>query len=166
MSGSAAAAKLISLLLLAVAGYTGFTVPKQHPQLTFLPAAELQHRFCGLPCPIHAFFPPGTTIYVEQGFDVFHDPASESVLVHELTHWLQQANLTHPVAQSCQDWLDREHQAFDVQYRWLRDASRNIRSFSTQMAKLDHGPLIVRCPAADSGQGNGPGDSTLAKTPP
>jgi hypothetical protein len=164
MSGSAATAKLISLLLLAIAGYTGFTVPKQPPHLVVLPAGELQHRFCGLPCPIHAFFPSGTTIYMEQGLDVFHDPASESILVHELTHWLQQANLPHPVAQSCQEWLDREYQAFDVQYRWLRDTSPNIRSFSIQMAKLGHGPLIARCPSADSG--TGPGDSTLAKAPP
>src|SRR5215472_14708597 len=165
MSSSVAAAKLISMLLLAIAGYTGFTVPKQHPELVFLPSAELQHRFCGGPCPIHAFFPPGPTLYVEQGLDVFHDPASESILVHELTHWLQQSNLPHPVAQSCQEWLDREYQAFDVQYRWLRDTSPNIGIFSIQMAKLNHGPLVASCPSVDSGQPAGLNDSALAKSP-
>ena len=166
MSSSAATAKLISMLLLAIAGYTGFTVPKQHPDLVFLASAELQHRFCGGPCPIHAFFPPGATLYVEQGLDIFHDPASESILVHELTHWLQQSNLPHPVAQSCQEWLDREYQAFDVQYRWLRDASPNIRAFSIQMAKLNHKPLIARCGATAPTKASGGSDAKQATAPP
>jgi hypothetical protein len=165
MSGSAAAAKLISMLLLAIAGYTGFTVPKQHPDLVFLPSTELQHRFCGLPCPIHAFFPPGSTLYVEQGLDVFHDPAAESILVHELTHWLQQSNLPHRVAQSCQEWLDREYQAFDVQYRWLRDTSPNIRAFSIQMAKLDHTPLITRCASTSPAKTSTGSDAPEAQPP-
>jgi len=166
MSSSAATAKLISMLLLAIAGYTGFTVPKQHPDLVFLASTELQHRFCGGPCPIHAFFPPGSTLYVEQGLDIFHDPASESILVHELTHWLQQSNLPHPVAQSCQEWLDREYQAFDVQYRWLRDTSPNIRAFSIQMAKLNHTPLIARCGAANPAKASGGSDAKQATAPP
>ena len=166
MSSSAATAKLISMLLLAIAGYTGFTVPKQHPDLVFLSGAELQHRFCGGPCPIHAFFPPGSTLYVEQGLDIFHDPASESILVHELTHWLQQSNLSHPVAQSCQEWLDREYQAFDVQYRWLRDTSPNMRAYSIQMAKLNHTHLIARCAAADPAKASGGGDAKHAAAPP
>ena len=95
-SAIAAAAKLVAMLIMAIAHYTGFAVPKAQPELRFLPADELQHRFCGLPCPIRAFFPPGTTIYLEQGLDVFHNPASESILVHELTHWMQQANLPIP----------------------------------------------------------------------
>lgn len=166
MSGSAATAKLISMLLLAIAGYTGFTVPEQHPDLAFLSSAELQHRFCGGPCPIRAFFPPGSIVYVEQGLDVFHDPASESILVHELTHWLQQSNLPHATAQSCREWLDREYQAFDVQYRWLRDTSPNFRAFSIQMAKLDHNPLVTRCPSADSAQAGGASEGKTAKAPP
>jgi hypothetical protein len=166
MNGPVAVAKLVSMLLLAIAGYTGFTVPKQHPEISFLSQSELQVRFCGWPCPIHAFFPPGSTIYLERGLNVFHDPASESILVHELTHWMQQANLPHPVAQSCQEWLDREYQAFDVQYRWLRDASPNIGIFSIEMAKLNHGPLVASCPSVDSGQPTGLSDSALAKSPP
>jgi len=75
MNGPVAVAKLISMLLLAIAGYTGFAVPKQHPEITFLPRGELQERFCGWPCPIRAFFPPGSTIYLEQGLDIAHDPA-------------------------------------------------------------------------------------------
>jgi hypothetical protein len=166
MNGPVAAAKLVSMLLLAIAEYTGFAVPKQHPEISFLSQSELQVRFCGWPCPIHAFFPPGSTIYLEQGLNVFQDPASESILVHELTHWMQQANLPHPVAQSCQEWLDREYQAFDVQYRWLRDASPNIGIFSIEMAKLNHGPLVASCPSVDSGQPTGLSDSALAKSPP
>ena len=166
MNGPVAVAKLVSMLLLAIAGYTGFGVPKQHPEISFLSQSELQVRFCGWPCPIHAFFPPGSTIYLEQGLNVFHDPASESILVHELTHWMQQANLPHPTAQSCQEWLDREYQAFDVQYRWLRDASSNIGIFSIEMAKLNHGPLVASCPSVDSSQPTGLSDSALAKSPP
>ena len=47
MSESVAVAKLISALLLAIASYTGFTVPKAHPEIAFLAPGELQHRFCG-----------------------------------------------------------------------------------------------------------------------
>ena len=97
--------------------------------------------------------------------DVFHDPASESILVHELTHWLQQANSSHPVAQNCQEWLDREYQAYDVQYRWLRDISPNVRSFSIQMAKLNHTALVARCPSTGTGQAAIMGDSPLGAAP-
>ncbi len=152
MAQHAAAAKLISSLLLTIAGYTGFSVPKLHPELDFLPAAELQQRFCRGPCPIHAFFPPGNTIYVESGLDVFHDPAAESILAHELTHWLQQANLAHPEARSCQEWLDREYQAYDVQYRWLREQTGNMRAFSAALAELGGRPLLLPCPASAAGQ--------------
>lgn len=165
MSEFVVVAKLISALLLAIASYTGFTVPKAHPEIAFLAPGELQHRFCGGPCPVHAFFPPGSTIYLEQGMDVFHDPASESILVDELTHWLQQANSSHPVAQNCQEWLDREYQAYDVQYRWLRDSSPNVRSFSIQMAKLNHTALVARCPSTGTGQAAIMGDSPLDAAP-
>jgi hypothetical protein len=164
MAESVAAAKLISALLLAIANYTGFAVPKVHPEIQFLAPDELEHRFCGRPCPVHAFFPPGSTVYLERGMDVFHDPASESILVHELTHWLQQANSSHAVAQTCQEWLDREYQAYDVQYRWLHDTSPNVRSFSVQMAKLNHTALITSCPK-NAGQAAIMGDSPMDKTP-
>jgi hypothetical protein len=68
------------------------------------------------------------------------------------------------VAQTCQEWLDREYQAYDVQYRWLRDTSPNLRSFSIQMAKLNHTALVVRCPK-DRGQAAIMGDSALGAPP-
>ena len=45
MNGPVAMAKLISMLLLAIAGYTGFAVPKQHPEVSFLSQSELQVRW-------------------------------------------------------------------------------------------------------------------------
>lgn len=157
--------KLVAALLIAVAHYTGFAVPSTPPELRFLPLSDLQQRFCGLPCPIRAFFPSGSVIYLDRKLDVLHDRASESVLVHELTHWLQQANLAHRTAQSCQEWLDREYQAFDVQYRWLRDTSPNIREFSLAMTELGHQPLIALCPSPEAGHPTTPSDSALAAMP-
>jgi hypothetical protein len=143
MAQCAACAKLIASLLLVVKGYTGYAVPAEQPGVELLPASQLQARFCGQPCPIHAFFPPGRTIYLESGFDVFHDALSESILVHELTHWLQQENLGHP-ARTCREWMDREYQAYNVQYRWLRETAGTIREFSLRMAKLGH-PVLPHC---------------------
>jgi hypothetical protein len=158
-------AKVIASLLVAIASYTGFAIPGSLPTVRFLPASELQRRFCGYRCPIHAFFPPGQTIYLEQAMDVVHDPANESILVHELTHWLQQANDPHPVAQSCQEWLDREYQAYDVQFRWLRDQSKTVGGFATEMAKLGSRTLIARCPSPEQGHPSAPSDSALAASP-
>jgi hypothetical protein len=78
---------------------------------------------------------------------------------------MQQANASHPVAQSCQEWLDREYQAFDVQFRWLRDTSPNIRAFSIEMAKLGQHPLIARCPSAEGSDSAASSDSVLAAAP-
>jgi hypothetical protein len=165
MGEYAVGVKLVSSLLVAIASYTGFGIPGSPPEIRFLPAKELQHRFCGYPCPIHAFFPQGQTIYLEQGLDVVHDPASESILVHELTHWLQQANDSHPVAQSCREWLDREYQAYDVQFRWLRDQSKTVRQFSGEMAKLGSRTLIARCPSSEQGHASVGSDTDLAMAP-
>ena len=73
--------------------------------------------------------------------------------------------VAHFVAQTCQEWLDREYQAYDVQYRWLRDSSPNVRSFSIQMAKLNHTALVVRCPSTGVGQAATMGDSPLDAAP-
>jgi len=150
MPESAAAAKLISALLLAIANYTGFAVPKVHPEIAFLAPTSCSTASAAGPVRSTPSFPRFHRLS-GAGHGVFHDRASESIVVHELTHWLQQANSSHAVVQTCQEWLDREYQPYDVQYRWLRDISPNVRSFSIQMAKLNHTALITRCPK-DAGQ--------------
>jgi hypothetical protein len=161
-----ALAKLVSALLMAISGYTGYAVPPTQPAVSFLPAAKLEAEFCSGPCPVRAFFPPGQTIYLEAGMDVRHDPVAESILVHELTHWLQQENTGHREATDCEEWMRREYQAYDVQYRWLRDSAGSIREFSIRMAALGGRPVIPPCDMQKAGRMPAGAKRPLAVAPP
>jgi hypothetical protein len=72
------------------------------------------------------------------------DPAATSILVHELTHFLQIKSESAPVALTCDLWNAREREAYDVQYRWLRLQAPNIRVYSFEARRLSD-PILPYC---------------------
>ena len=137
--------KLVATLLTAISGYTGYAIPGDLPDIEAVPHHVLEQRVCGRPCQVHAFTFPNGRIIIDEALAIGGDPVATSILVHELTHYLQLKSVARPEPVTCQVWNDREREAFEVQTRWLRDTSVNVHVFSVEMSRLNFGALHARC---------------------
>lgn len=137
---------LIGTLLAAISGYTGYAIPGDPPRVVALPHAALAERVCGRPCGVLGFTLPDGEILIDEALAVGANPAATSILVHELTHFLQLSSVARPAPLDCDQWNAREREAFDVQVRWLRDNAGSIRAFSVQLAQLNWGAMRASCP--------------------
>ncbi len=143
-------AKLVAALLVSIHGYTGYAIPGDPPHVRMLPHAELAYRVCGADCGVLGFTTPEGEVLLDDSLPVGVDPTATSILVHELTHFLQVRSSEGPLATDCASWREREREAYDVQIRWLRDQAPNLRTFSLEMAALDLHPTLPEC----AGNGN------------
>jgi len=129
--------KLVLALLTAISGYTGYAIPGDLPDIEAVPHRVLEQRVCGQPCQIYGFTFPDGEIVIDEALAVGTDPAATSILVHELTHFLQMKSTAHPGLVTCRIWNEREREAYEVQTRWLRDTSVSVHVFSVEMARLN-----------------------------
>jgi len=136
--------KLLSALLVSISQMTGYSIPGEPPKIHPMSRAELAQEVCGKPCGIIAFTTPKGEILVDESLMIGRDPAATSILVHELTHFLQ-IRSSGPVAMTCDLWSEREREAYDVQYRWLRMQAPNIRVYSFEARRLND-PILPNCP--------------------
>jgi hypothetical protein len=137
--------KLIASLLVAIAEMTGYAIPGDPPKIHPMSRAELAERVCGKPCGIIAFTTPEGEVLIDESLMIGRDPAATSILVHELTHFLQIKSANGRVAITCEVWSEREREAYDVQYRWLRAQAPSIRAFSFETTRLTVDPILPNC---------------------
>ncbi|MEZ5833846.1 MAG: hypothetical protein R3D05_21970 [Dongiaceae bacterium] len=138
-------AKLVAMLLRAISAYTGYAIPGDAPHITAMSHDELAQVVCGRPCQVYGFTFPSGEIAIDRALAVGRDPVATSILVHELTHYLQIRSIARPQPVDCRLWTDREREAFDVQTRWLRDTVRSIQAFSIDMARLNLANVHESC---------------------
>jgi hypothetical protein len=138
-------AKLVATLLTAISGYTGYAIPGDPPHITALPHDVLAQQVCGGPCQVFGFTFPDGRIVIDEALVVGTDPVATSILVHELTHFLQVRSIARPQPVTCRIWNDREREAFSVQTRWLRETTASVRAFSVEMARLNFRGLHQMC---------------------
>ncbi len=138
-------ASLVTALLTAISGYTGYAIPGDPPHITSLGHVVLAQQVCGRPCQIFGFTSPDGDIVIDEALRIGSDPVATSILVHELTHFLQIRSVAHPQPVDCRTWMDREREAFDVQTRWLRDTADSVQTFSIEMTRLNFGAMREAC---------------------
>ena len=117
----AALTKLLTELLLVIHAYAGYPVPAEPPRVEFVAHEELEARACEGPCEVMGWFPPGRTIYLDDRLDPIGNVAARGILLHELTHYVQQEAGAFEDVPDCDRWLRKEKEAFDVQIRWLAE---------------------------------------------
>lgn len=137
--------KLVLSLLTAISGYTGYAIPGDPPDITSLPHEVLAERVCGRPCQVFGFTLPNGDIVIDEGLAIGGDQVATSILVHELTHYLQVKSIARPGPVTCRIWKDREREAFDVQARWLRETAATVQVFSVEMARLNFAGMNALC---------------------
>ena len=136
--------KLIASLLVTISQMTGYSIPGDPPRIRPMSHAQLSEEVCGKPCGVLAFTTPKGEVLIDEALMIGRDPAATSILVHELTHFLQIKSAAAPVALTCDLWNAREREAYDVQYRWLRLQAPNIRVYSFEARRLSD-PILPNC---------------------
>jgi hypothetical protein len=123
--------ELIAALLLVAASYTNMTVPADKtPTIEMVTRAELTAAMChdGQPCGIRAMYTPGGKIYLGNDLKPGEDIYDTSILLHELTHWLQHTNGRNPsraeheaagTEPTCRHYVLLEQEAYAAQNRFL-----------------------------------------------
>ena len=138
--------KLISELLAVVAGFGTYTLDGDLPKVTLVPHSVIVERVCKKPCPVYAYFDPKMGILLDQRLDPVNDLNARSILLHELVHFVQWRSAGRN-PRSCDEWLKRESEAYDIQFKWLSRQPRGQRRFPVRRPVLSP----VRC-RADAGQ--------------
>lgn len=97
--------------------------PGAAPTLQALPDAALAQAVCPLApqgCRgIVAAYDTDRRHIVYRASLEMHEPTDQSFIVHELVHWLQHLQTAGDFEGSCESVLAAEHEAYDVQNRYL-----------------------------------------------
>lgn len=150
-------AKLVASLLAAISGYTGYAIPGTPPEIVTLSHVDLAEEVCGHPCGVLAFTTPSGRILMDDSLRVGRDPVATSILVHELTHFLQvhaadsgglpvtSQGSPLRVPLDCREWNAREHEAYEIQFQWLHDSAPTMRAFSAEISRLGAKAAFPAC---------------------
>lgn len=114
--------QLIAELMVATSALSGYPAPAENPTVALVAHEQLEQQACGHPCRVLGWSPPGSIVYLDNQLDLDANLFAQSILVHELTHYLQQESGKYGQHVSCREWIEREREAYLVQYRWLARA--------------------------------------------
>jgi hypothetical protein len=92
-------------------GQVGF-LPEDSPTIYLMPAEELDELVCKKPCGAKAA-QVEANIYLLDTLDMTN-PMNASILLHELVHFVQWKQ--HGPAKDCDDYHDREVEAYKIQF--------------------------------------------------
>jgi hypothetical protein len=70
-------------------------------------------------CKVLGWFPPGDTIYLDQGLDPENNLLAASIVVHEMVHFLQFRTARTAADFSCDRSIELERQAYGVQREFI-----------------------------------------------
>ena len=143
--------QLVADLIVAASALSGYLAPADSPNVVLVPHEVLEEKACGQPCRVYGWSPPGATIYLDSRLDLAGNLFARSILVHELTHYLQQESGKYSTHRSCREWVEREREAYLVQFRWLAREQGGPVTVPPEMGGM---PWQVRC-EDETESGNG-----------
>lgn len=112
-----------AVIYAAAYGQYGGALPDRAPTVHLVPASRL-HALSGCAhCAVRALHRDGE-VYLDESLD-FSRPLDASILLHEFVHYLQYRALG--AAANCEEWLDRERQAYAIQAQVLVKAGHDPR---------------------------------------
>jgi len=133
---------LVGELLLAIQLLTGYSVPALKPEIKLVPHQVIEQQACDGHCQVLGWFPPGSTIYLDDRLNPIGHVGHKAILLHELVHYLQQENGAHEAGTDCRNWQDREQEAVDIQYKWLVEQHAPLSA----MPRNGRAPWRLACP--------------------
>ena len=113
--------ELVTELLLAVQILGGYGPPAEAPEVSFVSHDWLEIQACTGPCQVYGWFPPGSTIYLDEQLAPLKDMVARGILVHEIVHYLQNESGRFAGSDTCERFERQEFEAYRIQYRWYFD---------------------------------------------
>lgn len=112
---------------------SGLPLPDVAPEIRIASEAKIQELVCpGEKCRIVGVESNGV-VYIRDDVD-FSQPKSLLILAHELTHYMQ--HKARGRAKNCEEWMDRERQAFAVELRLAQRSNLETLSIMGAMNQL------------------------------
>ncbi|HUN91757.1 MAG TPA: hypothetical protein VMU33_06855 [Burkholderiaceae bacterium] len=110
--------ELFATLMSWAVTLSGLPPPVQLPEVLRVPHEELERLACdGRTCNVLGWHPPGNTVYLDNRLDLTSDIYADSILVHEMVHYLQEKSGAFQT--DCRGYLGAERQAYAVQREFL-----------------------------------------------
>jgi hypothetical protein len=122
LSGPQALSETQAAMIYAMAhSVSGYPLPEKAPAIHIISQVELSKLAgCEGVCNIMGMVDNEGVVYVVKELD-FSNPLHASVLFHELVHYLQWVN-KGPLDGTCEVWMEREMEAFKLQWLVLMKA--------------------------------------------
>jgi len=113
--------ELFTALLSWAVVLSGYPAPAVPPEVAFVSHQQLTKMACnGTECKVVGFHPPGSRrVYIDDRLHPEKSTFAASIVVHEFVHYLQQSEGKFALNYSCNDALEMEREAYDVQSRFL-----------------------------------------------
>jgi hypothetical protein len=112
--------ELFVILMSWAVTLSGHPAPANMPEVTRVPHSYLTQAACGgRECKVMGWFPPGSTIYVDERLDPQNNLLASSVIVHEMVHYLQHEAHDPAKPFDCESTIALEREAYQVQRDFL-----------------------------------------------
>ena len=119
---------LTFLLYLQQAYAIDQTIPP--PQLNFLSDGEMTQMACARECNgVRGWTPPGNSIYLHEDLSIEKDRYDQSILLHELVHYVQYQYGLDVMPTECLTWKTREAKAYQLQIQWLHEQRVSMEKY-------------------------------------
>ena len=112
--------KLIAILISWIASLSGYPYTQDVPVIEFKPHDFFVEHAClgNTKCRVAAWYNDHGIIYIDENLKDNDDAITDSLIVHELVHYLQ--DLSNKFENTnCQDHLVREREAYGIQRQYL-----------------------------------------------
>jgi len=117
---------ILPVLLSWASHLSGYPVPDQVPAVRFEPHAFFVEHVCGgNECNAVGWYNDQRIIYIDEKYQDDDSGFATSLLVHELTHYLQHQSGKFD-SHSCEDSLAREREAYYVQNNYILEAQASF----------------------------------------
>jgi hypothetical protein len=136
---------LMPILMSWAVHFSNYPMPAQMPTLSYQPHAFFVERVCaGRECNAVGWYNDEHVIYIDEKYRDVDGSFPTSLIVHELTHYLQHLS-GHFDSHSCADSLIREREAYGVQNNYLITAQGSIDIIhpAPTACKYDKAPDVI-----------------------
>ncbi len=117
---------LIASLLAWINVHSGYQLPAQTPEIVSVPHTVLERMACKEPCPIMGLYPDDGVIYLDEDMALETNACAQSILLHELVHYVQDVNDSFADVDPVLRWQVREVEARNIQNMFLAQHGRRF----------------------------------------
>lgn len=133
---------ILPVLLSWASHLSGYPVPDQAPTVRFEPHAFFVEHVCGgRECNAVGWYNDQSVIYVDEKYLGDDSGFASSLLVHELTHYLQHESGNFD-SHSCEDSLAREREAYYVQNNYILEAQASFALIRPAPTSCHYGQIV------------------------